>query len=219
LLTMTSGLGGDELANVALYNQWAAAPDQLTYVWDLPLFSTPGTRFAYYSPNFYIISRILTRNCGAPTADYARDVLFTPLGIGARTWEADDKGYYNGGAGLQLTPMDMVAIGTLVLTGGRAGSTPVVPAAWMQSSTTTAVATTAMPNVSGYGYGWWAGTSYGAPFIMATGYGGQFIVIVPSKALIVTATSLIPSGSATAANAQWSATQDIILRRLVQAYP
>lgn len=218
LLTMTSGLGGDELANVALYNQWAAAPDQLTYVWDLPLVATPGSQFNYYSPGYYVVSRILTANCGQSTADLARDALFVPLGIGARAWEADAKGFINGGAGLSLTPLDMVAIGNLVLANGQAGSARVVSSAWMQAATTTKVATTAMPPASGYAYGWWTGTASGAGFIMATGWGGQFIVIVPSKQLVVTAASRWQGIGTSVANAQWRAVADIITQGVVRAY-
>jgi CubicO group peptidase (beta-lactamase class C family) len=218
LLNMTSGLGGNELANVDLYNQWALAADQLTYVWGLPLVSAPGTSFNYYSANFYVASRILTQACGQGTADFARDVLFTPLGIGPRAWETDDKGYTNGGAGLQLTPKDMAAIGTLVMDSGRAGGSQVVSDAWVRSATTTTVATTATANVTGYGYGWWIGQAGGARYIMADGWGGQFIVVVPSKQLIVTATARWEGIARSTANAQWFAIDDIILQQIVPAY-
>jgi CubicO group peptidase (beta-lactamase class C family) len=218
LLTMTSGLGGDELANVNLYNQWAAAPDQLTYVWDLPLVATPGSQFNYYSPGYYVISRILTANCGQGTSEFARDLLFAPLGIGLRAWEADDKGYINGGAVLALTPMDMVAIGNLVLANGQAGSSQVVSAAWVQSSTAAKIATTAMPGPSGYAYGWWTGTSAGEAYVMATGWGGQFIVIVPSKQLVVTAATRWQGVGTSVANAQWMTVMDIIMQRVVRAF-
>jgi CubicO group peptidase (beta-lactamase class C family) len=218
LLTMTSGLGGDELANVALYNQWAAAPDQLTYVWDLPLVATPGSQFNYYSPGYYVISRILTANCGQGTSEMARDALFAPLGIGARAWEADDKGYINGGAGLSLTPLDMVAIGNLVLANGQAATARVVSAAWIQAATAAKIATFAMPAASGYGYGWWTGNLSGAAFIMATGWGGQFIVIVPSKQLVVTAATRWQGVGTAVANTQWGAVADIITQRVVRAF-
>ena len=218
LLNMTSGMGGDELANVDLYNQWALASDQLTYVWDLPLVASPGSHFYYYSPNFYVAARIVTEACGEETAAWARDVLFTPLGIGARAWETDDKGYSNGGAGLQLTPMDMVAIGSLVLDSGRAGGEQVVSSAWIRTATTATVGTTVEPNVTGYGYGWWIGQAGGARYVMAMGWGGQFIVAVPSKRLIVTATNRWQGVDRSTANAQWFAIDTIILQRIVPAY-
>ncbi len=218
LLNMTSGLGGNELANVDLYNQWALAPDQLTYVWDVPFVSAPGSQFNYYSPNFYVAARILTQNCGQETAAFARDVLFTPLGIGPRAWETDDSGYTNGGAGLQLTPTDMAALGALVMDSGRTGGTRVVSSAWVERATTATVATNAEPNVTGYGYGWWIGQAGGARFVMAMGWGGQFIVVVPSKRLIVTATNRWQGLARTVSNANWLATYNIILQRIVPAF-
>jgi len=218
LLTMSSGLGGNELANPSLYNQWAAAPDQLTYVWDLPLVATPGAQFNYYSPNYYVLSRILSRNCGQSTSDYARAALFTPLGIGPCEWEADDLGYFNGGAGLRLSPRDMMTLGSLVLANGRFNGNQVVSSSWIQESTTTKISTNAMPGISGYGYGWWTGQAAGARFAMATGWGGQFIVVVPQKRLVVTATNRWQSVGTAAAQAQWQATCELILRRIVPAY-
>lgn len=218
LLTMTSGLGGDELANVGLYNEWARAPDQLTYVWDLPLVATPGAQFNYYSPGYYVLSRILTANCGQNTSDFARDVLFAPMGIGTRAWETDDKGYFNGGAGLRLTPMDQVALGSLVLANGLAGATRVVSSAWIQGSTGSIVSTAALPHASGYGCGWWTGQASGTAYAMATGWGGQFIVVVPSKQLVVTAATRWQGVGTGTAQSQWMSVADIITQRIVRAY-
>ena len=218
LLTMTSGLGGDELADPSLYNQWAAAPDQLAYVWDLPLIASPGTQFNYYSPTYYVLSRILTRTAGQTTSDFAREALFIPLGIAPPQWETDDQGFVNGGAGLRLTPMDMVALGNLVLTSGRAGGNQVVSASWVQAATGRKIATNALSFASGYGYGWWTGQSAGTDYVFATGYGGQFIVVVPQKRLVVTA-AMRWSGVGTAtASAQWQAIMDLIMRRIMPAY-
>jgi CubicO group peptidase (beta-lactamase class C family) len=218
LLTMTSGLGGNELADPALYNQWAAAPDQLTYVWNLPLVATPGAQFNYYSPNYYIISRILTRACGQGTSDFASGTLFAPLGIGSRSWETDDQGYFNGGAGLRLTPGDMVAIGNLVLASGRAGGTQVISSNWLQNSTTMKTQTNAMPGVSGYGYGWWVGQAAGSEYVMANGWGGQFIVVVPNKQLVVTAATNWQGVGNGTAGVQWQTIMDIVMQRIVPAY-
>jgi CubicO group peptidase (beta-lactamase class C family) len=218
LLNMTSGLGGDELRNVSEYNSWAAAPDQLTYVWDSPLLDPPGTRFSYYSPGFYVLSRILTRVCGQTTADFARDNLFVPLGIGPRQWETDDQGFYNGGAGLRLTPLDMVAIGNLVLRGGLTGGQQTMPSTWAENSTRMQVATNAQPYASGYGFGWWTGQTAGSDFAFANGFGGQFIVIVPRTRLVVTAATRWQNVGSAVAGAQWRAVIDIIMQRIVPAY-
>jgi CubicO group peptidase (beta-lactamase class C family) len=214
LLTMSSGIGGDELADVGEYNRWVVAPNQLSYVWDQPQMASPGTRFAYYSPAYYVLSPILTRACGQPTGDFARDNLFAPLGIGAREWEVDRQGYANGAAGLRLTPMDMVAIGNMMLDGGR----QVVSADWVRDATRTQMATNAQPYASGYGFGWWTGQVSGSDFAFANGYGGQFIVLVPRARLVVTATNRWQGVGATTASAQWMTTLDLIMQRIVPAF-
>jgi CubicO group peptidase (beta-lactamase class C family) len=114
--------------------------------------------------------------------------------------------------------MDMVAIGTLVMDSGRVGARQVVPSDWVRSATTATVATTATANVTGYGYGWWIGEAGGARYVMAMGWGGQFIVVVPSKRLIVTATARWQGVARSTANAQWLAIDNIILRSIVPAY-
>lgn len=53
---------------------------------------------------------------------------------------------------------------------------------------------------------------------MATGWGGQFIVVVPQKRLVVTATNRWQTVGTTAAQAQWQTTCGIILQRIVPAY-
>jgi len=114
--------------------------------------------------------------------------------------------------------MDMVAIGRLVMDGGRAGGGQVVSSAWVRSATASTVATTAEPNVTGYGYGWWIGQAGGTRYVMAMGWGGQFIVVVPSKQLIVTATARWQGIARSTANAQWFAIDNIILQSIVPAY-
>ncbi|HEY3381808.1 MAG TPA: serine hydrolase [Vicinamibacterales bacterium] len=218
LLTMSSGIGGDELADVGEYNRWAAAPNQVAYVWDQPLLAPPGTRFSYFSAAYHVLSPILTRACGLSTADFARDSLFGPLGIGSRQWEVDRQDYNNAAAGLRLTPMDMVAIGNLVLAGGQAGGRQVVPASWIRDATRTQMATSAQAYASGYGFGWWTGQTAGSDFTFANGFGGQFIVVVPRVGLVVTATNRWQGVGSAVAAAQWMATLDIIMRRIVPAY-
>jgi len=218
LLTMTSGLGGDELAHPELYNQWAAAANQLTYIWEQPLVAPPGSQFNYYSANYYVVSRILTRGTGQTTSDFAQGTLFTPLGIGSRLWETDDLGFFNGGAGLSLTPMDMLTLGNLVLTDGRVNGGQVVSSAWIRASTVAQMPTQAMPSVSGYGYGWWTGQAGESGFVMATGWGGQFIVVVPQKQLVVAATTHWQGVGTTAATAQWQAVMNLIVQRIVPAF-
>ncbi len=218
VLTMTTGIGPNELADLAEYNRWTAAPNQLAYLWDQPMLAAPGARFSYSSAAYHVASPIVTRACGQALPDLARETLFGPLGIGPRQWDTDRQGFANGSAALRLTPRDMLAIGTLVLDGGVAAGRQVVPAEWLRNATRTQVATTAQRYVSGYGYGWWTGQLAGSDFVLANGYGGQFILVVPGKRLVVTAAARTDGTTISTATAQWNATIDIIMQRIVPAF-
>ena len=218
LLTMSSGLGSDELENVNEYNLWASAPNQLDYVWNLPILSPAGTHFVYNSGVYHVLSAILTRACGAPTADFARDTVFGPLGFGARSWETDNQGFANGAAGLMLTPRDMVAIGNLVLGEGRAAAGQVVSAGWVRDATRSHVDTSAQPYATGYGLGWWTGQMGTWNFAFANGYGGQFIVVVPGVRLVVTATNRWQGIGTAAAGSDWIAVMNIIMQNVLPAF-
>jgi len=222
LLTMTSGLDFPEMASYvsgpSVYNAWFTALDQVAWVLARTLTATPGQRFEYGSGTIHLASVALTRACGASTATMAEANLFAPLGIPHRPWETDHQGYNNGGAGLELSPRDMQAIGDLVLNNGQYQGRQVVSASWVRAMTSTQVATGAGMPTPAYGYAWWIGQTSGAQFALAHGWGGQFIMVVPGKRLVVTAAATTDSLAGTAAMAQWQRIFDIITQRIVAAY-
>jgi CubicO group peptidase (beta-lactamase class C family) len=69
-----------------------------------------------------------------------------------------------------------------------------------------------------YGYAWWTGQASGAQFALAHGWGGQFIMVVPAKRLVVTAAATTSALGGTDAMAQWQRIFDIITQRIVAAY-
>ncbi len=85
----------------------------------------------------------------------------------------------------RLTARDAARFGQLYLDGGRWDGRQVVPAAWVQESTTPHSPTDR--GSMGYGYLWWTLNPgmFGAGAALASGYGGQAIAIVPSKRLVV----------------------------------
>jgi CubicO group peptidase (beta-lactamase class C family) len=82
-----------------------------------------------------------------------------------------------------MRPHDMAKIGYLYLNEGRWDGEQIVPAAWVAASTRKHISATLQ---DGYGYQWWV---RGDGVYMALGYGGQFIVVVPEKDLVVVFTS------------------------------
>jgi CubicO group peptidase (beta-lactamase class C family) len=192
LLTMTSGFKWDEEGNVAEYDNWVSSPDEIAYLISRPLVCQPGHCFNYNSAAVHLLSVILSRAIPIGTAAFADRVLFSPLGFHSVSWEYFLDGYANGGAGLYLRPRDMAKIGALVLQQGVSGRTSIVSSAWIRRSTSSQIATgDGLPGIGRLDYGdlWWVGTVNNHGAIVAWGYGGQFIWVVPDLDLVIVTTA------------------------------
>ncbi len=214
LLSMSSGLAWEENGSTG-YDTWASAPDQVDYVLARPLVATPGAAFNYDSGALHLLSAIVTRAC-APTADFAAQHLFGPLGIASPAWETDNQGITNGAAGLWLSTPEMMSIGQLILDRGYRAGAPVVPAAYIDQATRTQVVTGDVADETpGYGFGLWIGQQpSGAPFVLAEGYGGQFLVVAPDAgAVIVAATNW--QGIGDQANSDYDQLYNIIVTQIL----
>jgi CubicO group peptidase (beta-lactamase class C family) len=219
LLTMSSGIDFPEAAYYAtgpsLYQAWVTAPDQVAFVMARQMTAQPGERFEYGSGTIHLASVALTRACGTSTSAFAHAQLFAPLGIPARSWETDRQGYSNGGAGLLLTPRDMLAIGAMVLDGGRYLGRQIVSANWVQAMTRMQIATPPGSATRAYGYGWWVGqTQAGDAFCLANGWGGQFIFVVPATGLVVTTAASTVGLPGQAAMDQWQRIFEIVYTQI-----
>ena len=91
--------------------------------------------------------------------------------------------------GLYLKTADLARIGYLILENGAWQGQQVVPAQWIERATGTQVTRVRPDDTSwSYGYLWWLmeGGPMGLPkVIMALGYGGQHLFIVPDLDLVV----------------------------------
>jgi CubicO group peptidase (beta-lactamase class C family) len=192
LLAMTSGIPWRELGSTAQdFGPFISSPDPLRWILERPLEAKPGELWNYNTGACHILSAILTKTTWLSARAYAQEKLFTPLGEQVGNWEADRYGYSYGGHGISLTASTMVKLGRLMLDKGVYGGKQVVPEDWARESTST-LRNTASPMGwgSGYGYLWWTDkgdAATGGAYFFATGYGGQFIVCVPSKNAVVVA--------------------------------
>jgi CubicO group peptidase (beta-lactamase class C family) len=90
---------------------------------------------------------------GRPLDEFAREVLFEPLGIADVEWSRV-RGDADAGGVLRLRPRDMAKIGQLVLAGGRWNDRQVVSKDWVETSTTSKIKAT---DDQSYGCLWWLG--------------------------------------------------------------
>lgn len=184
LLTMSSGISWDE-TTVDGYTPFATAADPTRYVLQQGVLNAPGTRFNYNSGGMHLLSVIISKATGMTTAQYAQQVLFTPLGISNYQWEMLTDGFNNGASGLQLTARDFAKLAVLWQQDGVWQSKRVLPAGWQdlaKSLSQTQSRQIGGLAVNGYGYGWWLAQSGspGNPAQLAWGWGGQFALTIPA---------------------------------------
>ena len=193
LLTMSLGLKwveatpatGDDNDEVRMH----LAQDACRYVLGLPVTAPAGQEFFYNTGALALLSAIIRKAAGRPLDEFARSVLFDPLGITEFEWRRF-KGDSDAGGGLRLRPRDMAKIGQLVLAGGRWNDRQIVSKAWIEASTATKLKAN---DYQSYGYLWWLGRSRlngrMVPWMGALGRGGQSIRIVPELDLVVAVTA------------------------------
>lgn len=218
LLKMSVGHEWNGTGPASLYSDWTNSADEIQYVIDLPLTSTPGTVFNYSDGASHLLSAIINQTTGKNTMDFAKQYLFDPLGYTRFEWTTDERGIPNGAAGLRIKPGDMVKFGNLILSNGKYNGSQIVSETWINTMTTTKISTN--NNViygPEYGYQIWLGTSGGRKHIMAMGWGGQFIFIVPDKNLVVTATCWHSGLDWPEAGEHWTSIVNIIVNDIFPA--
>lgn len=190
LLTMSAGFEADEFVNMQFYISWAYSGNPLNYVLESNVEHTPGSEFHYYSAIPYIMGKIIEIVSEDDLYAFANKYLFTPMEFEKPEWEILTNGGYNGGAGLQLTGKDMIKFGQMMLDGGTYKGKQIVNSDWINESTSFHYHTSLPYQFEkAYGYYWWILTQNGVNVYYANGYGGNFIVCVPDKNLVVTASS------------------------------
>lgn len=183
VLSMTTGIESTSFGN---YGAWVSSRD---WVWDQlrrPFVCRPGC-FEYSTGNTHLLSAILTERSGKSLRRYAVDEFFGPLGISLPQWDRDPQGRYLGGNNMALRPRDLLRVGEVFLSGGRWRGEQLVPEDWIERSWRPNA--TSPWNGHGYGYLWWTDEWGGESAYFAWGYGGQYLVIVPSLDLVAVVTS------------------------------
>ena len=190
LLTMSMGLDWSAQESLTVLG---TGPAFFEKVLGRKVTATPGTRFFYASANVSLLAGVIFNATGEHAETFAREVLFSPLGISSYDWEhGKTDGYNLMDSSLQLRPRDMAKIGAMVAADGRWDGRQVISESWIKESTRTHIATGGSPVMGGYGYLWWTGeapSGHGTqPMFFAMGMGSQFIGILPGLDLVVVLT-------------------------------
>ena len=188
LLTMQSGY--DE--ETRLSSEVDTATNTIAAIIQSDLQFDPGSEFLYSTHSTHLLSAIVLNATGMNSVEYAKARLMRPIGIDSIIWTTDYNGITYGGAGLWMTPRDMARLGYLYLRGGRLNGRQVLPADWIDLSTQNHRSQTGqwdeMVDV-GYGFLWWTGEIQSHSVFFASGYGGQWILVVPAIDMVVVSTT------------------------------
>jgi len=155
-----------------------------------PKDSPYGRSFSYCTAGVFTLGAVLEKATRRPVPDFAREVLFAPLGIEKVGWAVSPLGQVQTGGGARFRSRDLAKLGLLCLDGGRWQGKQVIPADWIAASTAAHVQA-AEDNT--YGYLWWRrdfkvdGRTY--PSFYMSGNGGNKVVVVPSAKLVAVITS------------------------------
>ena len=191
LVTMSAGLEWHEIDvpytsadNSEIRMELSGDPYRFTL--GQPVVAPAGDVWNYNSGGTEVVAAVLKKVTGKPVDDFARDLLFQPLGITDVEWPRDAHGNVIAAGALRLRPRDLAKIGQLVLQRGNWKGTQVVPAQWIVAAT--------MPQIDGlspyfYGYFFWLGRSLvdgrEMQWAAAVGLGGQRVFIVQELDLVV----------------------------------
>ena len=186
LLTMRSGIEWHEndrpMDDTNTTLQLERSKDWIQFTLDQPMDAAPGTKWVYNSGGSQLLSGILKTATGRFIDDYANETLFRPLGIRDFHWKKTPTGHPDTEGGLYLSAEDLARIGLLYLRDGMWNGTRVLPAGWVRSATTPHA--TGLPGGWNYGYQWWLTTRDGADIWAGRGFGGQMLIVIPSRDIV-----------------------------------
>jgi CubicO group peptidase (beta-lactamase class C family) len=186
LLTMRSGIewheGDRPLDDTNTTVQLEKSKDWIQFTLDQPMDAAPGTKWTYNSGGSQLLSGIIRSATGRFIDDYANETLFRPLGIRDFHWKKTPTGHPDTEGGLYLSAQDLAKIGLLYLRDGMWDGKRILPDAFVRAATTRHV--TGLPGRWDYGYQWWLTSRDGVDVWAGRGFGGQFLIVIPSRDIV-----------------------------------
>lgn len=188
LLNQTSGLAWNGYLE---HGVWSESEQPNAFVLNKELEYEAGETYNYNSGATHLLSVILSKTTGKSTLDFANEFLFNPLAINKIEWEKTKDGYYDGsGLGLSMQPKDLLQIGQLLINEGIFNGQQLLSKAWIVKSFDEAKKSKTRWGLrnSKHGYCWYSSILDGDKINYGMGYGGQFIIMIPNKKIVIITT-------------------------------
>lgn len=195
LLTMSSVFDGNDEDDRSPGNEENMYPtaDWVKFALDLPArANTMGKEWHYFTAGVILLGDILQKMVPGGLEQYAKDKLFTPLGIANYQWQYTPQKIPNTAGGIQMNVLDFAKYGQLYKNKGKWGSTQVIPAAWVDRTFTRQLQIGSR-NQEYYGYLFWNKSFpvkdklYEAFY--CAGNGGNYIIVFKDQPLVIVITA------------------------------
>ncbi len=169
-----------------------ATVDEVAVDW--PLIHEPGTVFRYANNDTLAAVQAIEHTF----AEYPPSALLEAIGMRHTVAETDWQGNYILSSQVWATAPDLMRLGQLHLNVGvLPDGTRILPEGWVEYVSTPSGPQPGRANGWGYGAGWWLlNQSEGIPAdtFMAAGNRGQYIVVIPSRDVVIVRRGEDPAG-------------------------
>lgn len=198
LLCMNSGLEWNENygSNSDVNRMLFKNGDMALFAQEKPLLTSPGTKWYYSSGTTNIVCNYIRDVIENDKEYYAfpRRELFEKTGMRSAIFETDASGTFAGSSYLYASMRDYVRYGLLYLNKGNWLGEQILPETWIDFTVTPASGSEGR-----YGAFFWLNKSKDYPDVpedmySCRGHDGQYIIIIPSKELVVVRTGFSQKG-------------------------
>lgn len=196
LLRMASGLHSSTAGNRtdAIYFGGTGVAEEAT-AW--PIDALPGTRFRYANNDILLAMLAGKRSSEKASLGFWPDTLFDKIGMTRTIAEQDWRYDYVSSSQVWSTARDLARFGLLYLNDGVWNGERLLPGGWVKYVTTPSGP---QPPEGDFGYGasfWLLNRSPGVPADTFAAFGnrGQYVVIVPSRKVVIVRRAEDPAGA------------------------
>jgi len=162
--------------------QMYRSKDRYRFALEQKMVLEPGTQWTYSGGAVNIVGKLITDGTGMPLDEYAKQKLFTPLGITGYEWLSGTDGDASAASGLRMKLNDLIAIGKMIAQDGKVNDKQIVPASWLKEMLTPR---SKIDEYTQYGLLWYVGGTPDNVIAIGVGNGGQRLTVQPKHQFVV----------------------------------